>query len=250
MKTLVAGCLLALAVVGGAEAAELVVLSAGAVKPVVPGLVEQFQQETGHTVKLTFDTVGALRRRAAAEPADLLIMSDVAIDDMIKQGLAVAGTRMDLARVGVGVAVKQGGPLPDISSVDAFKRTVLAARSIVYNDPAIGATSGIHFAAVLQRLGIADQVKDKTILWKGGYAAEALVTGQAEICVHQISEILPVKGVVLVGPLPKDLQKVTVYSAALAAKSANADAAKTLLAFIARPQFKPKFAAAGLDYKE
>ena len=250
MRMFLAGCLVMLAAVGGAEAAELIVLSAGAVKPVVPELVGLFQQETGHTVRLTFDTVGALRKRAATERADVLIMSDVAIDDMIKQGIAVPGTRADLARVGVGVAVKQGAPLPDISSTEAFKRTLLAARSIVYNDPAIGATSGIHFAAVLQRLGIADAVKDKTLLWKGGYAAEALVTGQAELCVHQISEILPVKGVTLVGPLPKDLQKVTVYSAGLVAKSPNADAARTLLAFIARPAHKAKFASAGLDYKE
>ena len=250
MRAWLAGFVAVLALTSGAQAAEVVVLSAGAVKPVVPELVELFQQDTGHTVKLTFDTVGALRKRAATERADVLIMSDVAIDDMIKQGIAVVGTRVDLARVGMGVAVKQGAPLPDISSTEAFKRTLLAARSIVYNDPAIGATSGIHFAAVLQRLGIADQVKDKTVLWKGGYAAEALVSGQAEICVHQISEILPVKGVALVGPLPKDLQKVTVYSAGLAAKSTSADAARTFLAFIARPAFKAKFAAAGLDYKE
>ena len=250
MRTFLAGCLAVLTLTSGAHAAELIVLSAGAVKPVVPELVELFKQETGHTVKLTFDTVGALRKRATTEPADLLIMSDVAIDDMIKQGIVVPGTRTDLARVGVGVAVKQGAPMPDISSTEAFKRTLLAARSIVYNDPAIGATSGIHFASVLQRLGIADAVKDKTVLWKGGYAAEALVSGQAEICVHQISEILPVKGVTLVGPLPKDLQKITVYSGALAAKSASTDAARTFLAFIARPAFKAKFAAAGLDYKE
>ncbi len=250
MRAWLAGFVAVLALTSGAQAAEVVVLSAGAVKPVVPELVELFQQDTGHTVKLTFDTVGALRKRAATERADVLIMSDVAIDDMIKQGIAVVGTRVDLARVGMGVAVKQGAPLPDISSTEAFKRTLLAARSIVYNDPAIGATSGIHFAAVLQRLGIADQVKDKTVLWKGGYAAEALVTGQAELCVHQISEILPVKGVVLVGPLPKDLQKITVYSAGLAATSANADAARTLLVFLARQAFKQKFANAGLDYKE
>ena len=250
MKGWLAGCVAGLALTSGAQAAELVVLSAGAVKPVVPGLAELFQQETGHTVKITFDTVGALRKRAATEPAGVLIMSDVAIDDMIKQGIAVPGTRVDLARVGVGVAVKQGAPLPDISSTEAFKRTLLAARSIVYNDPAIGATSGIHFAAVLQRLGIADAVKDKTLLWKGGYAAEALVSGQAEICVHQISEILPVKGVTLVGPLPKDLQKITTYSAGLPVKAVSTDAAKTFIAYISRPAYKAKFAAAGLDYKE
>lgn len=233
-----------------AEAAEVKVLSAGAVKTVVTDLAEAFRQETGHTVQLTFDTVGALRQRAAAEPADVLILTDAAIDDLARQGIVVAGTRTDIARVGIGVAVRQGAPLPDISTPDALKQTLLAVKSLVYVDPARGATSGIHFAAVLQRLGIADAVKDKTLLWPGGFAAEAVARGQAELCVHQISEILPVPGVTLVGPLPKDLQKVTTYSAGLAARSAAPDAARAWLAFLARPAFKAKFAAAGLDYKE
>jgi len=112
------------------------------------------------------------------------------------------------------------------------------------------AASGIHFAGVLQRLGIADTVKDKTVLWPGGLAAEALVKGQADLCVHQISEILPVKGVTLVGPLPRELQKVTTYSAALSSRAATPDVARAFIAFVARPSFKAKLAAAGLDYRE
>src|SRR5207247_5074245 len=132
----------------------------------------------------------------------------------------------------------------------ALKQTLLAVKSFVYIDPARGGTSGIHFASVLQRLGIADAVKGKAVLWPGGFAAEAVVSGQAELVVHQISEILPVKGVAHVGPLPRELQKVTTYSAGLAAKSAVPDAARTFVAYLARPAFKAKFAAAGLDYKE
>ena len=161
----------------------------------------------------------------------------------------VAGSRTDLAKTAIGVAVRQGAPQPDISTVDAFKRALLEARSIVYNDPAIGATSGIHFASVLERLGIAEAVKPKTVLWKGGYAAEALLNGQAELCVHQISEILPVKGVVLVGPLPAELNKVTVYAGSMLASSPTPDAGRAFLAYLARPEFRAKFAAAGLDYK-
>jgi molybdate transport system substrate-binding protein len=146
--------------------------------------------------------------------------------------------------------VREGAPLPDISTSEAFKQTVLAAKSLVYVDPARGATSGIHFAGVLQRLGIADAVKDKTVLWPGGYAAEALVKGQAELCVHQISEILPVKGVTLVGPLPRGLQKITTYSAVLSSRAATPDVARAFIAFVARPSFKAKLAAAGLDYRE
>lgn len=237
--------------IGYAIAAQLKVLSAGAVRAVVPGLADAFHTETGHVVTLDFDTAGALRKKiVAGEPADVLIATDTVIDELTRQDRVVSGTRTDIARVGIGVAVRQGTPLPDISTTDAFKQALLAARSIVYNDPAIGATSGIHFAGVLQRLGIGEAVKDKTVLWKGGYAAEALVQGKADLCVHQISEILPVKGVRLVGPLPRDLQKVTIYAAGLSPRSATPDTAKAFIAFLARPAFRATFAEAGLDYRE
>jgi molybdate transport system substrate-binding protein len=235
----------------GTEAAEIRVFSAGAMKTMITELAEAFRQETGHTVLITAGTVGALRQKAAAgEPADVFILSDVAIDDLSRQGLVVPGTRTDLARTAIGVGVKEGAPRPDISTPEALKQTLLAVKSFVYIDPASGGTSGIHFAGVLQRLGIADAVKDKALLWPGGLAAEAVVKGQAELVVHQISEILPVKGVTLVGPLPKELQKVTTYSAGLAAKSAMSDVARTFIAYLARPVLRPKFEAAGLDYRE
>jgi molybdate transport system substrate-binding protein len=239
-----------LAGAGPAAAAEVKVFSAGAVKAVVPDIAEAFRKETGHTVTFTFDTAGALRRRVeAGETADVLIATDTVLEALAKQDRIVAGTRADIARTAIGVAVREGTPKPDISSVDAFKRALLEARSIVYNDPAIGATSGIHFAEVLQRLGIADAVKPKTVLWKGGYAAEALLNGQADLCVHQISEILPVKGVVLVGPLPPELQKITTYSATVLAKALSSDAARAFVQYLARADFRPRFATAGLDYR-
>src|SRR5437867_10251432 len=138
----------------------------------------------------------------------------------------------------MGVGVRDGAPKPDISTVDAFKRALLEAKSIVYVDPASGATSGTHFASVLQKLGIADAVKPKTKLVPGGYPAELVAKGEVELVVHQISEIVPVKGVALVGPLPKDLQKITTYSAGLAARSAVPEAARAFIAFLARPAFK------------
>ena len=232
-----------------AQAAEIKVLSAGAVKGIVGELAETFRQETGHTVTLTSGTAGEIRQRVTAgDPADVIFVTDTVLEQLAAARLIVADTRVDVARTGVGVAVRTGTPLPDISTPEAFKRTVLAAKSLVHTDPGRGATSGIHVAGVLQRLGIADAVRDKTVLWPGGYAAEALLTGQADLCVHQISEILPVKGVTLVGPLPQELQKITTYSAALSARAAAPEAGRAFIAFVVRPSFKPKFAAAGLAY--
>ena len=247
-----AGLILALAVwacaVAG-QAAEIKVLSAGAVKGIVTELAETFRQETGHTVVLTSGTAGQIRLKVTAgDPADVIFVTDTVLEQLVAARMLVANTRVDIARTGIGVAVRQDAPLPDISTPEAFRRAVLAAKSLVYQDPARGATSGIHFAGVLQRLGIADAVRDTTVLWPGGYAAEALVTGQADLCVHQISEILPVKGVTMVGPLPRDLQKITTYSAALSTRAAAPEAGRDFIAFVARPSFKAKFAAAGLGY--
>jgi len=232
------------------RADELIVFSAGAVRAIVTELSEAFRQETGHAVALSFGTVGVTRGKlASGAPVDVVIMTDTAVDDVIREGGLLAGSRADLARTGMGVGVHDGAPRPDISTPEAFKATLLAAKSLVYVDPAQGATSGIHFKSVLERLGIADAVRAKTQLVAGGYPAEKVASGEAELVVHQISEIVPVKGVVMIGPLPADLQKVTVYSAGLATRSTHPEAARAFVAFLTRPAFKPKFAAAGLDYR-
>ena len=168
-----AGCLgVVAALTGPTAAAELKVLSAGAVKAVVPDLAEQFRRETGHTVHLTFDTAGALRQRAMTEPADVLIITDAAIDDLARQGVVVPGTRTDVARVGIGVGVRQGAPVPDISTPDTLKQTLLSVRSLTYMDPTRG-TSGKHVdEVVLPQLGIRDAVRAKATLGEGGFIAE------------------------------------------------------------------------------
>lgn len=235
---------------GPVGADEVKVFSAGAVRAIVTDLAEQFRQEAGNTVTFSFGTAGQTRQKLlSGEPVDVVILTDAGIDDMIKQGALASGSRADLARTGMGVGVREGAPKPDIATSEAFKATLLNAKSLVYVDPAQGATSGVHFKSVLERLGIADAVKGKTQLVSGGYPAEKVASGEAELVVHQISEIVPVKGVTLVGPLPPDFQKVTVYSAGLAARSPSPDAARAFIAFLARPAFKPKFAAAGLDYR-
>ena len=241
-----------LAVAAPAGAAEIRVLSAGAMKLLVAELGEQFAKETGHTVTIVDSgPVGVMQKRLMdGETIDLIVLSDTGIEDLAKKGFVIGGSRTDLARTAIGVAVRDGAARPDISTPEAFKRALLEARSITYVDPARGATSGVHFAGVLERLGITDQMKSKTVLVRGGAAAEKLVTGEAEICVHQISEILPVKGVTLVGPLPKELQKITTYSAGIPARVSALDATTAFVQFMARPAVKPRLAEMGLDYRE
>ena len=253
MSARVSGVMVAvglLAVATRAHAGEVRVISAGAVKSIVSELAQAYEKETGNKVVMQFGPMGFVRQKLASDPADVVIMSDTVIEDTIAKGGVTAGSRTDIGRTGMGVGVRDGAPQPDLSSVDAFKRALLEAKSIVYVDPASGATSGVHFASVLQKLGIAEAVKPKTTLVPGCYPAELVAKGEVDLVVHQISEIVPVKGVTLVGPLPKEFQKLTIYSAGVAAKSTNADLARGFTAFLTRPAFKAKFAEAGLDYKE
>ena len=245
---------LALFMVGAAtvaQAAELRVLSGGAVKAALTELAETWGRETGNRVTITYATTGAsLQKLAAGEPADVVVLTTEAIGQLAAKGTVIAGTKADVACVGIGVAVREGAPRPDISSPEAVKQTVLAAKSIAYMDPSKGGTSGIHFTRVLEEMGIAAVVTPKAVLVDTGFAAERVATGEAEIVVHQISEILPVKGVTLVGPLPRQIQKVTVYTAAVTTKSDVRDAARAFVVYVTAPAARPKFAAVGLDYRE
>ena len=227
---------------------EIKVLSVFPVQAVVTDLAELFRQETGHTVTLTFTTSGVIRQKlAAGEPVDVIILNDYEIDELVGQGVVATGTRTDIARFGMGVVVRRGAPLPDISTPQALRQTLLSAKSIVYGNPD-RTRGGAHFAGVLQRLGIADAVKGKTLLSNGGTASsEAVAKGKAELSVQGISKDILVEGVRVAGPLPKDLQKFMTLSAGLAARSAVPGAARAFIAFLARPSFRPKYAQAGLD---
>ncbi len=219
-----------------AEAAEIKVLTAGAFKQVLLALVPDFEQQTGHKVTVENDTVGALTKRIeGGEAFDLAVLTPGAVNDLAGKGKFVAGSRAALARVGVGVMVKAGAPAPDISSVEAFKRALLAAKSVAYIDPASGGSSGIYVADLLDKLGIADRVKPKAKLKKGGYVADLIVSGEAELGIHQISEIVPVKEVTLVGPLPAEIQNYTVYAAGLGANAKDSEAAKALIKALTGP---------------
>ncbi len=232
MKTLLS---LAVAVVAagapvGVGAAEIKVLTAGAFKEVLLAVLPEFERETGHKVTVANDTVGALTRRIeGGEAFDVAVLTPRAVDELTGKGKFVEGTRTPLARVGVGVMVRAGAPKPDIGTVDGFKRALLAAKSIAYIDPASGGSSGIYVAGLLDKLGIADQLKSRTRLKHGGHVADLIVSGDAELGIHQISEIVPVKDVTLVGPLPAEIQNYTVYAAGLGAHARESAAAKALI---------------------
>jgi molybdate transport system substrate-binding protein len=240
----------ALAVVGtqSAVAAEIKVLTAGAFKQVLLALVPAYEKQTGNKVTVENDTVGAVVKRIkGGDTFDVVIVSPAAVDDLAKDGKVVAGSRSDLAKVGVGIVVKDGAARPDISSVEAFKRALIAAKSVAYIDPASGGSSGIFVDRLLDKLGIAGDVKPKAKLIPGGAVADHIADGEAEIGVHQISEILPVKGVTLVGPLPTEIQNYTVYAAGLGAQSKESDAAKALIKVLSGPDAAAVFKSKGME---
>jgi molybdate transport system substrate-binding protein len=213
-----------------ALAAELKVLTAGAFKQVVMALVPAYEKQTGNKVIIENDTAGGLKTKIqGGEAFDVAVITPAALKELTASGKIAAGTSVNVASVGVGVVVKEGAAKPDISTVDAFKRTLLAAKSVAYIDPASGGSSGIYIDKLLERLGIADQVRPKAKLKKGGHVADLIVSGDAELGLHQISEIVAVKGAVLVGALPKELQNTTTYAAGLSASTQNKAAAQALM---------------------
>jgi molybdate transport system substrate-binding protein len=231
-----------------AAAAEVKVLTAGAFKQVLLALLPELEKQAGGKVTLDNDTVGALTKRIeGGESFDLAVLTPAALENLTGKGKIAPGTSTKLARVGVGVVVKEGAPKPDIASVEAFKKALLAAKSIAYIDPAAGGSSGIYVAGLLEKLGIAGEVKAKSKLIHGGAVAEHIANGEAELGIHQISEILPVKGITLVGPLPAEIQNYTVYSAGLGAHAQAQDAAKAVLTVLSGPAAADVLKSKGME---
>jgi molybdate transport system substrate-binding protein len=242
------GLMLTPVLAGPAFTAEVKVLTAGAMRAVVDALVPEYEKRTGHKVSVDNATAGVLAKRiGGGEAFDVAIITPKVISDLMEKGKIVSGSRIDLAKVGMGVVVKEGAALPDIKTVDAFKRTLLAARSVAYIDPKAGGSSGIYFDALLDRLGIASEVRPKARLKQGGHVADLVVSGEAELGVHQISEIVPVKGAVLVGPLPEEIQSFTTYSAGLGTAAKEVAAAKGLIDHLASPAAEPVLKARGME---
>ncbi len=223
-------------------------LHAGAITQVVRAVVPEFERQSGHKVTLHRDTAGALTKLIeSGEPFDLALITPEAIDKLTDKGKFVRGSRTNIARVGVGVVVKEGTPLPDIGSVAAFKNALIKAKSVAYIDPHAGGSSGIYVAGLLERLGIAQEVNAKAKLIHGGAVATHIANGVAELGVHQISEILPVKGTVLVGPLPQEIQNYTTYAAGIGIAAKEPAAARALLEAFVSPDNAALIRAKGLE---
>jgi molybdate transport system substrate-binding protein len=243
-----AGLLFAAIGTAAADPAEIKVLTSVALTSALDELAPQYERATGNKLVIGYSLIADIRKRIiAGETADVVILSRPVMDELQKQDKFAPASIANVAGTAVAVTVRAGAPKPDIGSADALKRSLLAAKSIVYADPAKGGASGVHFAKVVDRLGIADEIKSRTILVPGAQAADLVARGEAEIGVGQTSEIVPVAGAQLVGPLPGDLGSVTLFAAAIGADSKVPEAAKSLIQFLTGPTAAPVFKSKGLE---
>jgi len=239
------GIVVLLAHGGAARAAEITVLSTPTLKSTMEKLGLQFERTSGHKLTLKFGTSAVLKRQIdAGEAFDLAILVPASTDALIKEGKIAAETRTDISRSAVGVAIRAGAPKPDTGSAEALKRTLLEAKSISYSGEGV---SGKYFTGLLDRLGIAADVKPKLRPLPGGAVVEPVAKGEVDIAVITIANIIGVPGVEVAGLLPPDLQSYTVYTAGVAAGAKNADAAKALIALLMAPETTPSIIAAGME---
>jgi molybdate transport system substrate-binding protein len=237
------GALVGAALAQSAAAGEITIYSGGAVKSALTEAASAFEKQKGTRITIEFHPMGPLTKKLAeGSIPDIVILTREVMDEEEKKPSLTGAPQTEVGRVAIGVAVNQNAPAPDISTPEAFKNALLAAKSIVYIDPARG-TSGKHLAGVFDRLGIAEAIKPKTTLGSGGYVVEPV--GEIELGIHQITEILPVKGVKLVGPLPASLQKETVYVGAVTANARGADEARAFLAYLRTAEARALFAERG-----
>jgi molybdate transport system substrate-binding protein len=234
---------------GVAIAADLKVFSTIGVQGAVEELVPQFEKGSGHKLAITWATAPMLVKRIqGGATADVMILNLAGIDIMSKEGRIAPGSGVTLASSGVAIAVKAGAPKPDISTPEALKKTLLNAKSISYTDPAAGGASGIYFAKLLERMGIANEINAKTKFPPpGGYSGTFLLTGEAELAVQQKPELMHIAGTEIVGPLPGDLNMVTVFAAGVWMDSKKGEAANALVKFLHSPEAAAVFKARGLD---
>lgn len=230
------------------HAAELKLVSSLGMRVMVGDLITDFERATGHKITAVYGAPAPMKARAETEPVDVVVLPGSGVEDLIKSGKLLADSKVILARSGMGMSVRAGAPKPDIGTPDAFKRALLSAKSVVFADPAVGSPSGAHIVKVFERLGIAEDMKAKSKLYNApGYHTELVAKGEIEHSIGQISEILPVQGADLAGPLPGDLQLTTVYTAGVGTASTDQAAAKAFVAFLKSPAASAVIKAKGME---
>jgi molybdate transport system substrate-binding protein len=231
----------------GKAVAKLKVMCARSMHDVVQPLADGFATRSGHALELSFGTVGALQKRLdAGETTDVLIIGVPAMEKLEKSGALAAGSRSPLATTSVGIAVREGTAAPDMSTPEVFKRALLAARAVAFSDAAVGGSAGVYLAKLLVDLGIADEIARKAMPQQsGGEVANRVAEGKADIGMTLIAEIVPVKGVRVLGPLPPPLGNNTTYDAAIMATSNARDAAGAFIAALKAPAARAAWQAGG-----
>jgi molybdate transport system substrate-binding protein len=237
-------------VTGSARAAEIHALITTAMKAAIDELAPSFERDTGHSVRVSYGPSGGIARRfIGGEPADMIVIDSGALDDLIRQGKVLPGPT-GIARTGIGICVRKGAPKPDVSTPEALKRALLAAKSIAHTAPAGGGITAAHIIKLFERLGIAAEVAPKVKLAAGGPNGRVSVlvsSGEAEIGLQQVSELMSNPDVEVIGMLPAELQQITTYSAGVTASAKQPDAARVLIQALTAPSAKPIFKAKGLD---
>jgi molybdate transport system substrate-binding protein len=232
-----------------AAAADLKVISAGAVRGLIAQIIDDYSRQTGQKFDFTIGTTGQLRNIiASGQHADLIIVSAPLMGELEKTGKLTPGSRAELGRVGIGVTIREGATPPDVSTPDALKKALIEARSVAYTNPAEGGTSGIYFTGVAERFGIGDEIKKKAALTRGGReAAIEVAEGRAELAIVFISEAMAVKGVKLAGPLPPTLQDYSAYAAAIPASSTDPAAARAFIAALTSSAMAQRWRSNGFE---
>ena len=249
-RALAFGVVTTLALSSAASAAEVRVMISGGLAAAYKALVPEFERATGHKVLTAYGpsmgtTMNAIPiRLERGEAADVLIMVGYALDDLAKQGKVIADSRVELVKSPIGIAVKSDAAKPDISNADAIRRMLLAAKTIAYSDSA----SGVYVSTeMFDKLGIREAMQGKARKIPAIPVGEIVARGDAEIGFQQISELRPVEGIDIVGPLPDELQKITLFSAGIATVSKEPDAGKALIKFLASPAARPEIVKSGMD---
>ena len=233
---------------GASHGGELKVLTSVALKGVLEQLAPELRRETGCGLSMSYGPGGTVLRRVRADdPSDVVIASPEVVGALIGEGRIVAGSQCLIPRSVIGVAVRSGAARPRIDTADDLRQALLQARSVAYTDPATGAASGVHFAGILDRFGIANEINAKAKLGGGGPVAELVARGEAELAVQQLCEHMLVSGVDVVGPLPAELQKVTTFAAAVAAGASHSRQASALIDLLLAPHVQAAMAAHGLE---